>query len=75
MRDCPEQPYRSLRRSQAESAAGQRITQRFRRGAVTSIHELELKNYSEGIRGQRGVFDLKAGFQNGDALVEVHSSG
>ena len=58
--------------AQADSPNGQRTIQRFRSlGSLTSIDDFELKNYSDGTTGRRGVFDFKAGFENGEALVEV----
>jgi hypothetical protein len=57
---------------QADSAEGQSLMQHFRGlGALTSIHDFALKNFSDGTWGRRGVFDFKADFQNGEALVEV----
>lgn len=58
--------------AQADSAEGRRVIQSFKPlGALTSIRDFELKNFSDGTWGHRGVFDFKAAFQNGDALVEV----
>jgi hypothetical protein len=58
--------------AQADSALGQRTIQRFRSlGSLTSIADFELKNYSDSTWGRRGVFDFKAAFENGEALVEV----
>lgn len=58
--------------AQADSADGRRAIRSFRSlGTLTSIRDFELKNYSDGTWGHRGVFDFKAGFQNGEALVEV----
>jgi hypothetical protein len=58
--------------AQASSAEGQRTIQRFKPlGTLTSIRDFELKNYSTGTWGRRGVFDFKADFRNGEALVEV----
>lgn len=58
--------------AQADSIEGRQAIQRFKPlGALTSIHDFELKNYSDGTWGHRGVFDFKAAFQNGDALVEI----
>ena len=58
--------------AQVSSAEGQRVLQSFKSlGGLTSIHDFELKNFSDGTWGRRGVFDFKADFQNGEALVEV----
>jgi hypothetical protein len=58
--------------SQVDSTEGRRTMQRFKPlGSLTTIHDFELNNYSHGTWGRRGVFDFKAGFQNGEALVEV----
>jgi len=58
--------------AQADSPEGQRVIDRFKPlGTLTSIHDFELKNFSDGTWGRRGVFDFKASFQNGEALVEV----
>jgi hypothetical protein len=57
---------------QADSPKGQRTIESFKPlGALISIQDFSLKNYSDGTWGQRGVFDFKARFQNGEALVEV----
>jgi len=58
--------------TQASSADGRRTIQRFSSlGSLTSIDDFQLKNYSDGTWGSRGVFDFKAAFENGEALVEV----
>jgi hypothetical protein len=58
--------------AQADSAVGRQTIQRFRSlGSLTSIDDFELRNYSAGTWGRRGVFDFKAAFENGEALVEV----
>lgn len=58
--------------TQADSPEGRRAIEQFKPlGALTSIHDFELKNYTGGTGGQRGVFDFKANFQNGEAVVEV----
>jgi hypothetical protein len=58
--------------AQAGSAEGRQALLSFRSlGSLTSIDDLELRNYSDGTWGRRGVFDFKAEFENGEALVEV----
>jgi hypothetical protein len=58
--------------AQADTAEGRRAIEMFRPlGALTSSGDLDLKNYSVGTWGRRGVFDFKARFQNGEAVVEV----
>lgn len=58
--------------TQADSAQGQRVIQSFKvLGTLTAVHDFELKNYSDGTWGHRGVFEFKAGFENGEALVQV----
>ena len=58
--------------TQADSPEGRRAIEQFRPlGALTSIRDFELKNYTDGTGGQHGVFDFKADFQNGEAVVEV----
>jgi hypothetical protein len=58
--------------NQANSAQGRRAIESFKAlGALTAIHDFELQNYSAGTWGHRGVFDFKADFENGKALVQV----
>jgi hypothetical protein len=58
--------------AQANSPEGERAMQMFKPlGTLTSIRDLELKNYSVGTWGRRGVFAFKGRFQNGEAVVEV----
>jgi hypothetical protein len=58
--------------AEAGSAPGVRTMQSFKSlGPLLSIHDLELKNFSDGTWGRRGVFAFKGRFQNGEALVQI----
>ena len=58
--------------AQADSPEGQRTIESFQAlGSLISVQDFELKNYSDGTWGQRGVFEFKAYFKNGKSLVEV----
>lgn len=58
--------------AQADSPEGRRALERFKSlGSLTSVEDLELRNYTSGTFGRRGVFDFKGQFENGEALVEV----
>lgn len=57
---------------QADSPQGQRTMESFEAlGSLISVQDFALKNYTDGTWGQRGVFDFKANFKNGKALVQV----
>jgi len=58
--------------TQANSMAGRRTIESFKAlGPLTAIHDLVLQNYVAGTSGDRGVFNFKADFENGNALVQV----
>jgi hypothetical protein len=57
---------------QASTPDGQRSLQRIRTlGALSSIRDVELRNYTAGTLGTTAVFAFKGTFENGVALVTV----
>lgn len=57
---------------QAGTPQAQQLLHQFKQlGALTSVHDLELRSYKSDKGGQTGLFSFKGEFENGEALVNV----
>jgi hypothetical protein len=57
---------------QAATPQAQQLLHQFKQlGALTSVHDLELRNYYSNNNGRIGLFSFKGTFENGEGVVNV----
>jgi hypothetical protein len=57
---------------QVSTPQARQLLHQFKRlGALTSVHDLELRRYNSNNNGRTGLFSFKGTFENGEAVMNI----